>query len=196
MFRFVTVRFLIGNRLVLDLGLLIMSLTFLKWYRIWHVGDVLCTAGSLSRRQCCNGRHKGLILAGITLLLTIPLNFLLFFSPLFHTLLYQFLQPSSPFWLFFSPFPHLLFYLTLPLLFFQLFLSLFGTFSPYYFTPYCYNFSNISSHFLLFFPHLFFYNFGITSSTLFHSVHVLPTKECDYSPSFFKFFFFNYFLQL
>ena len=65
MFRFVTVRFLIGNRLVLDLGFLIMSLTFLKWYRIWHVGDVLCTAGSLSRRQCRNGRRKGLILAGI-----------------------------------------------------------------------------------------------------------------------------------
>jgi hypothetical protein len=65
MFRFVTVRFLIGNRLVLDLGLLIMSLTFLKWYRIWHVGDVLCIAGSLSRRQCRNGRRKGLILVGI-----------------------------------------------------------------------------------------------------------------------------------
>ena len=64
MFRFVTIRFLIGNRLVLDLGLLIMSLTFLKWYRIWHVGDVLCTAGSLSHRQCRNGR-RGLILAGI-----------------------------------------------------------------------------------------------------------------------------------
>jgi hypothetical protein len=65
MSRFVTVWFLIGNRPVLDLGLLIMSLTFLKWCRIWHVGEVLCTAGSLSRRQCRNSRRKGLILAGI-----------------------------------------------------------------------------------------------------------------------------------
>jgi hypothetical protein len=112
----------------------------------------------------------------ITLLPTIPFPFWFFFSPLFHILPLQFLKFFLS--LFNSPSPHLLFYLTLLLLFFQLFISLFWLFFwPHYSTHYRYNSSNHSS------PCLFFFSINLLllslhlSLSLFHLVHVLPTKN-------------------
>jgi hypothetical protein len=160
----------------------------------------------------------------ITLLPTILLHFWLFFSSFFHTLRLQFLHsflslltlllliilhlsitiPPTVSLPFYSLSPHLIFYLTLPLLFFQLFPSLLGSASPHYSTPYYYNSSNSSSLFfiillLIFF--FFFYKFHITFSTpLFFIQSILYLQKkvttlllcCNR----FFFFFFHCFLQL
>ena len=115
---------------------------------------------------------------------------------------------SLPFWPFFSSTlpllftqlfhslfglssPHLLFYLILPLFFFQLFPSLFVSSSPHYSISYRYNFSTHFSPFYSSPPYLIFNKFAINSSTSLSSIQTmfcLQNNLCTLLLSFNEFF--------
>ncbi len=119
--------------------------------------------------------------------------------------------------LFSNPSPHFffwLFFLTLPILFFQPFPSIFGSSSLHYSTPYRYNSFNSSSPFLTLLlpiiPHLtvtisltlplpsphFFYKFAITPSTHLSSIQSMFYLQKKVITLLSLNLFINYFLQI